>query len=163
MRRKLGLKEYRKEETQKLLKLMAADKADFTNLFRHLSNVPSGADVEDADLLEPLETVLGQLPPERRKEWVQWLKWYSTELQREGVSDGERKEGMDAVNPKYILRNYLAQTAILAAEKGDMSEIKKLHEVLRRPFTEQEGVEEYAGKAPEWAKKPGVSLLSCSS
>ena len=168
MTAKLGLKTYHKEGSQKLLKLMAADKTDFTNLFRHLSDVPSDADVASADvagadLLKPLESVLGQLSAERSKAWVDWVKWYGTELKKEGVSDGERKKAMDGVNPKYILRNYLAQTAILAAEKGDMSEMKKLYEVLRRPFTEQEGMEEYAGKAPEWAKKPGVSLLSCSS
>ena len=67
---------------------------------------------------------------------------------------------MHAVNPLYILRNYLAQKAIDAAEAGDYSEVQRLHDVLTRPFTEQPGMETYAERPPEWGKHLEIS---CSS
>ena len=71
---------------------------------------------------------------------------------------------MNAVNPKYVLRNYMAQLAIEAAEKGDYSLIDELFVLLKNPYDEQPNAERWFAKRPEWARhKVGCSMLSCSS
>jgi len=97
-------------------------------------------------------------------ELTQWLERYSQRIDRQSIPYQERRLKMAKVNPKYVLRNYLAQRAIEAAEGGDPSEIDRLLEVMRHPYDEQPGNEAYAEKRPEWARdKPGCSTLSCSS
>lgn len=85
------------------------------------------------------------------------------QLVASGISDEERKASMNSVNPKYVLRNYLCQSAIDAAEMGDFEEVRRLLKVMERPYDEQPGMEKYACLPPAWAYRPGVCMLSCSS
>jgi len=71
---------------------------------------------------------------------------------------------MNTVNPKYVLRNYMAQLAIDKATNGDVSLIEELHEMLKHPYDEQSEYEHWFAKRPDWARhKVGCSMLSCSS
>ncbi|KAK7270043.1 hypothetical protein RIF29_22918 [Crotalaria pallida] len=163
MTRKLGLPKYNKQLISKLLSNMAVDKVDYTNFFRTLSNVKADTSIPDDELLVPLKSVLLDMGKERKEAWTAWLKTYIHELSTSGLSDEERKTSMDSVNPKYVLRNYLCQTAIDAAEIGDFGEVRRLLKLMEHPFDDQPGMEKYARLPPAWAYRPGVCMLSCSS
>ncbi len=93
-----------------------------------------------------------------------WLGHYRSRLLADDRPADERRAAMDAVNPRYVLRNYLAQQAIDAAEGGDYTLVHQLATVLRSPYDDQPGVDHLAEKRPAWARdRPGCSMLSCSS
>lgn len=154
VRAKLGLRTANDADQQlvaKLFDLLARERADYTNFFRTLADFeeqnPSGPAslrglVQDAEAL------------------TAWLGWYAERLGAEGSVAGERRAAMQRVNPRYVLRNYLAQQAIEAAEQGDYRELDRLHEALKRPFDDQPGSEAYATPAPPWARS---LVVSCSS
>jgi uncharacterized protein YdiU (UPF0061 family) len=85
-------------------------------------------------------------------------------VRHDDLPAAERLQRMNRANPKYVLRNYLAQLAIDALEQGDASVMERLMAVLERPYDEQPAHDELAERRPDWARnRPGCSALSCSS
>lgn len=175
MAHKLGLAAYDPEYDDELfaglLALLQAVETDMTIFFRQLPQVTLGrGDLEGSDaekLVAPLNDAYyqpDQLTSSYRSRLLEWLKLYHHRIVQDGVSQEVRRERMDRVNPKYVLRNYLAQIAIDKAEQGDFAMISELLELLRQPYEEQPGNEYYAVKRPDWARtRAGCSMLSCSS
>ncbi|WVZ81285.1 hypothetical protein U9M48_028678 [Paspalum notatum var. saurae] len=163
MTKKLGLTKYNKQLISKLLNNLAVDKVDYTNFFRLLSNVKADPGIPENELLVPLKAALLDIGKERKEAWINWVQTYVEELVESGIPDEERKAAMNSVNPKYILRNYLCQSAIDAAEQGDYDEVRRLLRIMQSPYDDQPGMEKYARLPPAWAYRPGVCMLSCSS
>jgi uncharacterized protein YdiU (UPF0061 family) len=93
-----------------------------------------------------------------------WLERYSQLRDNSNKHRSDISKAMNEVNPKYVLRNYLAQQAIELAEKQDYTLLKQLQKVLENPYDEQPEYDQFAEKRPDWAKnKAGCSMLSCSS
>ncbi|WP_152286500.1 protein adenylyltransferase SelO [Flavicella marina] len=98
------------------------------------------------------------------EKWLRWFQAYSLRLKEEPLQDTDRLKKMNLFNPKYVLRNYMAQLAIDAADKGDYTVLEELFELLKHPYSEQKQSEKWFAKRPEWARnKVGCSMLSCSS
>ncbi len=175
MTQKLGFQTYEAETDEDLisdlLTLLQIVETDMTIFYRNLSQLELNGkaldQVSDDMLMMPILDayyVLDQLSTSYRSKMAQWLRRYLTRLQKDGVNDDARRKKMNAVNPKYVLRNYLAQLAIDKSEQGDHTMVNDLLELLRRPYDEQPGKEEYAKKRPDWARsRAGCSMLSCSS
>jgi uncharacterized protein YdiU (UPF0061 family) len=137
---------------QELLQQMAQSHADYTNTFRDLCGVASDSEAAVPALADYFID---------RDRFRQWLRDYHALLATHALPDRERQAAMRRRNPKYILRNYLAQIAIeRAAQAQDYTEIGRLFKLLQDPFSEQPGMERYAEPAPDWARDIQVS---CSS
>jgi len=175
MAQKLGLKTYEpatdKALFAELLEILTLVETDMTIFFRRLTkidvDVESLDDISDETLMAPLMPayyIPEQLTQEYRTRMGSWLRDYLIRLANDNTSHETRRRRMNAVNPKYVLRNYLAQLAIDKAEQGDFSLVKELLEVMRYPYDEQPDKEDFAKKRPDWARhRPGCSMLSCSS
>lgn len=168
MKSKLGLEKITKSDAtliSELENILQLSETDMTIFFRELSRVKKeyssgcGVAIIDNAFYKPEEikkTIL--------KSWDKWFSKYINRLKLEEVSDEIRKNKMDAINPKYVLRNYMSQLAIDAANKDDYSLIDELHQLLKNPYCEQPEFEKWYVKRPDWARaKVGCSMLSCSS
>ncbi|CAN5732602.1 YdiU family protein [soil metagenome] len=150
-----------------LYEALQATETDQVVFFRELAKVPTDLNASDENLLAPLADafyVPDELTGDVRTTVLAWLRTWSERVRTGGLADHERRRRMDAANPRYVLRNYLAQEAIDAAEAGDPGLVHELLDVLRHPYDDQPGRERFAAKRPEWARhRVGCSMLSCSS
>ena len=156
--------------TSELFELLQEVETDCTLFFRLLAAVPlddTAATANDGALIEPLRRAFyaeDAFAPAHCGRLAGWLRRYIARVRHDAVPTSERCARMNRVNPKYVLRNYLAQQAIDALEQGDGSIAERLMAVLQRPYDEQPEHDELADRRPEWARhKPGCSALSCSS
>ena len=139
------------EVITRLLEILHANKVDYTIFFRRLN----GSKQARGDSNSPLRDLFLE-----REAFDVWADTYRALLAREGGDDGARKALLDRVNPKYVLRNYMAQIAIAKAAERDYSEVDALLKLLQHPFDEHVGMQHYAGFPPDWAQQISVS---CSS
>ena len=155
MSAKLGFTESGKENVPlitDLLEILHQNHIDYTIFFRKLGDFKQDSTANNASLRDMFID---------RAVFDEWAARYNTRLMAEASDDANRKLRMNQANPKYILRNHLAQIAIAkATEERDFSEIDRLLNLLRRPFDEQPEMEHYAAPPPDWASKIEVS---CSS
>lgn len=153
------------ELSETLFERLSMVETDMTIFFRRLAEVSLEQEATSRiAAIEPAFYSPHELTADHRQLWEGWLANYAARCRQQGDTGEARKQRMNAVNPLYVLRNYLAQLAIDKAEQGDMSLVHKLLDVLRRPYQEQPNAGEFAEKRPEWARhRPGCSMLSCSS
>ena len=154
MHAKLGLTTVQADDAgliDALFSLLQANHVDFTLFFRRLGRLRRDDAAQDA----PLRDLFLD-----RAAFDAWAVQYRGRLKQEGSVDAARSLAMLAINPKYVLRNYLAQVAIEKAQNKDFTEVANLLAVLEKPFDEQPENEHYAALPPDWASHLEVS---CSS
>ncbi|MEZ5047192.1 MAG: YdiU family protein [Chitinophagaceae bacterium] len=163
MLEKLGLsnsKENNSSLIADLKKLLEESEIDMTLFFRQLSLFDGKHEQEFIKII--LACSYSENFAQYETAWLDWLSIYANEILN--TNNPNRKAEMDATNPKYVLRNYMAQLAIDEADKGNYEVIESLFELLKHPYDEQTEHEKWFAKRPDWAKhKVGCSMLSCSS
>lgn len=172
MASKLGLASYAPKTDDTLIadvqKILTLAETDMTLFYRRLADLSldraKQGEASDLLILQDAYYTPEQLTDDVVSQINAWLQAYRARLDQDGEDDAERRQRMNRVNPKYVLRNYMAQLAIDQAETGDYSLIWELLELLRHPYDEQPTHERHAVKRPDWARhRPGCSMLSCSS
>ncbi|HJW54214.1 MAG TPA: YdiU family protein [Burkholderiaceae bacterium] len=151
---KIGLQAYHPEDDkllEALFRILQDSHVDFTLFFRRLCDLQT--DNPSADT--PLRDLFID-----RAAFDAWAYQYRERLRQENSRDSPRRLAMQRINPKYVLRNYLAQVAIEKAQDKDFSEVAHLLKVLEKPFDEQPEQAKYADLPPDWASELEVS---CSS
>lgn len=170
MRQKLGLVSSLNEDSSLvsgLEKVLQLTETDMTIFFRLLGDFDSSAELNDNIIQSSLGKAFykpDELKGEIRQSWMDWFSQYKNRIAIDEADRTGRKELMNKVNPKYVLRNYMAQLAIDKADSGDYSLIDELYRLLRNPYAEQLESLQWFEKRPDWARhKIGCSMLSCSS
>ncbi len=167
MRSKLGLTLKDKSDVSLINSLedcLQLTETDMTIFFRNLAHFNSEEPENWKAIIEAAFYTPNTIDNAIIIAWNNWFKSYSVRLNLEHVTHLEKIESMNAVNPKYVLRNYMSQIAIDLADKGDYSLIDELFIMLKKPYSEQPEYQKWFSKRPEWARnKVGCSMLSCSS
>ncbi len=167
MKSKLGLFKKDVEDTlliDELERLLQLTETDMTIFFRKLANYNSASVTDSLGVVSDAFYKPNEIKGEIETKWTAWFLTYNERLKNETRSDKERAAHMNAVNPKYVLRNYMAQLAIEDADKGDYTIVDELFQLLKKPYDEQPENEKWFAKRPDWARhKVGSSMLSCSS
>ena len=146
-RKKLGFTKLRNDDAlliQGLLDIMESEKLDYTNTFRNLTQAVTEVKTNELDSDVAMS----------------WIKSFQERHSKESISIPEKLLLMNANNPKYILRNYMAQEAIEAAENSDFSALETLIEVISSPYDGLKKFEHFSNRSPDWAKDLEIS---CSS
>ncbi len=161
---KLGLAECRDDDPQlmqDLQGLLQSAEVDMTIFFRALADIDPGAPT----LASFAEAFYDEAKREQTEPaFIDWLTRYGARLRDDVLPANEHRMKMNTANPRYVMRNYLAQQVIDRAELGDEAGIAELLDVMRRPYDDQPGREAFARRRPDWARqKAGCSMLSCSS
>ena len=172
MSKKLGLKTWQEGDEvliDDLWSVMQASRADFSMTFRQLAYAPGLTQAAPGELAFDLGGTVGDgsgsLQPfvdlfVDREAARAWLIRYRERVALESLPWEQRVSDMLAVNPLYVLRNYLAQQVIETTQRGDFSELENMMDLLADPFSARAGMERYAALPPHWASKIEVS---CSS
>ena len=146
-RKKLGFMTARNEDAQLiqgLLDIMESERLDYTNTFRNLSQAVTSVKTNELNSNVSMS----------------WIKSYQERHYKESIPIAKKILLMNANNPKYILRNYMAQEVIEAAESSDFSALETVIEVITSPYDELEQYKHFANRSPDWAKNLEIS---CSS
>lgn len=164
---KLGLEKIQNDDEgfiKDLLGLLTSTDTDMTLFYRNLSAFDMSERGIMLSTIKKSSYCSDEVFNENKLKWSAWLEKYSIRLNSEGIDSTVRKQKMNQVNPKYVLRNYMAQLAIEAAEKGNYDLIHELYELLKNPYAEQKNSQKWFALRPNWAlDKVGCSQLSCSS
>jgi serine/tyrosine/threonine adenylyltransferase len=172
MAKKLGFLGFEKNTDDPIIKelvqILPLVETDMTIFFRRLASLPVDQQIPAGQPLPESLLDAYYRPEELSKEYVatmnRWLRSYLSRAQKDSRSEEERRQRMNNTNPKYVLRNYLAQLAIDKAEAGDYALVAELLDLLRNPYDEQPERGHFAAKRPDWARnRAGCSMLSCSS
>ncbi len=168
MMQKLGLENEQEndfqliEELESTLQLVETDMPIF---FRNLANFSTNFSVdENFKCIQSAFYLDDYLNGNIYTQWKIWIEKYVNRLRLETQNEANKKASMNEINPKYVLRNYMAQLAIEDANEGNYNLIDELYELLKKPYEEQPENEKWFAKRPDWARhKAGCSMLSCSS
>lgn len=176
MRSKLGLSTAQPNDGELITFLehnLQLHEMDMTIFFREISDISSNTLPTEAFAIISIALYdLENLSEPHQWSWLDWIDSYLARLKQDmnqlgGENDAFKKarsQQMNSINPKYVLRNYMAQLAIDAANEGDYGLITELHELIKKPYDEQPEHEKWYELRPDWARdKVGCSMLSCSS